>query len=81
MNLDLNEHFLIEILNYEKKEDKIANITAIFDFIDKEKDIDHPEKSLRPIVAGEISNKVIISLSVILLTLSLTPAHQHLQIF
>ncbi len=39
VNLDLNEHFLIEILNYEKKEDKIANITAIFDFIDKEKKI------------------------------------------
>ena len=46
-------------------------IYIINDFIDKEKDIDHPEKSLRPIVAGEISNKAITALSAILLILSL----------
>jgi len=39
VNLDFNEYFLIEILNYEKKEDEIANITAIFDLADNEKKI------------------------------------------
>ncbi len=46
-------------------------IYIINDFIDKEKDIDHPKKALRPIVAGEISNRIIVALSLILLTVSL----------
>jgi len=46
-------------------------IYIINDFVDKEKDITHPEKSKRPIVSGKISTKIIIILSVILLFLSL----------
>jgi len=46
-------------------------IYIINDYLDKEKDIDHPEKALRPIVAGEISNRIIVALSLILLTVSL----------
>jgi len=46
-------------------------IYIINDFIDREKDTSHPEKALRPIVAGSISNKTVAALCLILLSSSL----------
>ena len=41
IDLDLDEHIFIEILNYEKKEDKVANINARFDLVNKGINIDN----------------------------------------
>ncbi len=40
ISLDFDEHIIIELLNYEKKEDKIANIDAIFNLGNGEIKID-----------------------------------------
>ena len=41
LDLDLDEHIFIEVLNYDKKKDKVANITAKFDLLNKGINIDN----------------------------------------
>ena len=40
IDLDFGEHIIVEFLNYEKKEDRIANINTVFNLTNKEIKID-----------------------------------------